>query len=66
MLDVLGIEAGVELRHRLEGAEPAVDPDEQQLKLSIGGTVRQPLLQESQALPHSCLFTWGQTQHGQV
>lgn len=58
VLDVLGIEAGVELRDGLEGAEPAVDPDEQQLKLSIGGTVRQPFLQESQALPHGCLFTW--------
>lgn len=58
VLDVLGVEAGVELRDRLEGTEPAVDPDEQQLKLSIGGTVRQPFLQQSQALPHSCLFTW--------
>lgn len=57
VLDVLGIEAGVELRDGLEGAEPAVDPDEQQLKLSIGGTVRQPFLQESQALPHGRLFT---------
>lgn len=44
VLYVLGIEAGVQLHHWLEGPQHAVDSDEQQLELGIGRAAGQPFL----------------------
>lgn len=56
MLYVLGIQAGVKVHHRLKGSQVTVEEQQQQLELSVGGTVRQTLLQEPQTLPRHVLI----------
>lgn len=55
MLYVLGVQAGVKVHDRLEGSQATVEEQQQQLELSVGGTVRQTLLQDAQRLPHHVL-----------
>lgn len=46
VLYMLGIQAGIKIDNRLEGPQVAVEEQQQQFKLGVGGTVRQTLLQE--------------------
>lgn len=59
MLHMLGIQAGVKIHHGLKGSQATVEEQEQQLELSVGGTVRESLLQETQTLPHHVLIACG-------
>lgn len=63
VLHVLGIQAGIKVNHRLEGPEVAVEEQQQQFELSVGGAVRQTLLQEPQALKHHGLVTYRRCAH---
>lgn len=58
MLYVLGVQAGVKVHHRLEGSQVTVEEQQQQLELGVGGTVRQTLLEDAQALPHHVLIPY--------
>lgn len=50
MLHVLGVQAGIEVDHGLEGPQVAVEEQQQQFELGVGGALRQALLQDPQAL----------------
>lgn len=63
---MLGIQAGIQVDYRLEGSEMAVEQQQQQLELSVRGTVRKTLLQEPQALKHHCLVPCNQHAHSQT
>lgn len=52
VLNVLGVQAGVKVYNRLKGSKVTVEEQQQQFELSIGGTVRQTLLKDTQTLPH--------------
>lgn len=58
VLYVLGVQAGVKVHDRLEGSQTTVEEQQQKLELSVGGTVRQTLLQDAQRLPHHVLVPW--------
>lgn len=52
VLHVLGVQAWIEVDHGLEGPQVAVEEQQQQFELGVGGAERQALLQEPQALEH--------------
>ena len=60
MLHVLGVEAGVEVHHGFERPQVAVEEEQEQLELGVGGRVGQTLLQQADALPGHGLLPWGE------
>lgn len=63
VLDVLGIKVVIQIHNGLEGSQLTVEEQQQQLELSIGGTVRQTILENAQRLPYRVLVPWN-TQSG--
>ena len=59
MLHVLGVQAGVEVHHGFEGSQVAVEEEQKQLELGVGGRVGQPLLEQADSLPGHGLLPWG-------
>lgn len=55
MLDVFGVQVVIKIYHGLEGSQVTVEEQQQQFELSVGGTVRQTVLENGQRLPRRVL-----------
>lgn len=55
MLDVLGVQVVIKIHDGFEGSEVTVEEQQQQLELSVGGTVRQTVQEHAQRLPRRVL-----------
>lgn len=64
MLHVLGVQVVIKIHDGLESSQAAVEEQQQQLELSVGGAVGQAVLEDAQRLPHRVLVPCNAQQRG--